>query len=217
MSTDQKWVGNVQIVEGEAGDIPQLLSILEGEGITAPGNPDVHVRHHARFGIDDARDLAARAVLKAFGGGRRVFVVAVDAITAEAQNALLKTLEEAPGNALFVFVHPAPMQLLPTVRSRAQILHLPRDKNVGHRMSYISAEDFLRQTPAKRLDMLKSLLEKGDDERRDIGAILAFLASLERSLAKHPVSLVSVYRARKYITDRGALNKPLLEQVALLI
>jgi hypothetical protein len=67
--------------------------------------------------------------------------------------------------------------------------------------------------------MLKPLLEKNDDDRRDIGAIITFLSSLERMLADMPHAregIDAVYRTRKYAGDKGSLLKPLLEHVALL-
>jgi hypothetical protein len=70
--------------------------------------------------------------------------------------------------------------------------------------------------------MLKAVLEKDDDDKYDTGAILAFLRSLEiytsrlRESAGKRSALESVYRARGYISDRGALVKTLLESVALL-
>ena len=167
--------------------------------------------------------LRERAALRALGT-QRVFVVSVDSIQADAQNALLKTLEEPPGGALFFILHPAPDTLLPTVRSRVQILSLPQ--HVVHKPA-VDAVSFLKATPAKRLDMLKPLLEKDEDDpvkpgghgagRRDFGEILAFLSALEKQLKTSTSGLHAVYRARRYITDRGALVKPLLEQVALLI
>jgi len=209
----------VHIIAGNADSIPAALSMLEQEGIATVANPDVSVRVYKTFGIDEARELATKAAMRPVASARRVFVFAMDAITIEAQNALLKTLEEAPGNALFVFLHPAPATLLSTVRSRAQISIL----HVGHPMSHIAVDAFLKATPAKRLDLLKPLLEKGDDDTRDLGAILNFLAALERALApavakkESRESLRAVFRARAYIGDRGALVKPLLEQLALLV
>ena len=54
-----------------------------------------------------------------------------DALNAEAQNALLKTLEEPPAASSFVLVTSRPDMLLPTVLSRCQRLRfgrLPRRK-----------------------------------------------------------------------------------------
>jgi hypothetical protein len=70
--------------------------------------------------------------------------------------------------------------------------------------------------------MLKPLYEHDEDEGRDIGAVIAFLQSLERRFAKEKLSaektagIHAIYLARKYATDKGSLLKALLEQVALL-
>ena len=68
--------------------------------------------------------------------------------------------------------------------------------------------------------MLKPLLPK-EKEERDLGAIIAFLSALERTLGqmgteKAKEGLEAIYLARKYITDKGSLLKTLLEQVAFL-
>ena len=214
------FIGNVHFVSGRADCLDAILQLLQKEGVEASGNPDVYVRQFGNFGIDEARELSEKAALKPVVADRRYFVLIVDAMTMEAQNALLKTLEEPPGNAAFFFVHPAPQPLLPTMRSRAQIIDLGK---IHQGVALMDAKKFLKARPAERLEMLKPLLEKGDDEKRDLGAIISFLSSLERELSRAPEkgraagSLHAVYRARRYIGDRGALVKPLLEQVALLV
>ncbi len=211
-----RFVGDVHVGAGRAGDIPRVLSLLRAEGIETENNPDISVQVYHQFGIDDARELGARAAAKALHG-RRVFLIVADSMSSEAQNALLKTLEEPRGGALFIFIVPSPMQILPTVRSRAQIFELPELE-----ITSTSARAFIRATPAARLEMLKPLLEKGDDDTRDFGAILSFLSALEHVLEKsesreNNEGLRALYRTRKFLGDRGALIKPLLEQMALLI
>ena len=216
------FAGHAYVARGTADDIDSILTLLSENGIQTTGNPDLYIRHYGEFGIDDARALRERAALRAIGD-RRIFVIAADSINVDAQNALLKTLEEPPGGALFFFLHPAPDTLLPTVRSRVQVLSLP--KRVVHK-PLVDVSSFLKAMPTKRLDMLKPLLEKDEDPvkpgghgagRRDFGEILSFLSALEKRLEASPSRLHAIYRARRYIGDRGALVKPLLEQVALLI
>jgi|SRR3989344_3174942 len=206
-------VGNTHLVAGDAGTVSTILSFLGDEGIKTRGNPDLYVRAYRQFGIDEARELRERAALRPMGA-RRIFVIAAPDINREAQNALLKTIEESPANALFFFIVSSPEGLLPTFRSRAHVLSLG-EKRQG--AGIVDAELFLAAPAQKRLEMLKPLLEKGEDDRRDLGAILSFLSALETALAKNPTGLRAIYRARKYIADRGALVKPLLEQVALLV
>src|SRR5262245_57514430 len=87
---------------------------------------DVLVIEPADTGIirlDQVRDAIDRAAYRPFEGRRRVVVVdGADALNVEAQNALLKTLEEPPPASVFVLITDRPDLLLPTVRSRCQRL-----------------------------------------------------------------------------------------------
>lgn len=204
--------GGVHLIAGNMDTVPDVLALLEKQGIATVANPDLYVRTYTHFGIDEARELRDRASMGALGERGRAFVIAASSMTNEAQNALLKTLEEPPAGSVFFIIVQSPEILLPTLRSRMQTLVLAGANVAG----LVDADSFLAAAPAKRLDMLKPLLEKDDDDRRDIGSVIAFLSSLERALAKHPEGLSAVYRARKYMGDKGALVKPLLEQVALL-
>lgn len=211
------FVGNSHLVAGDATSIDAVLSLLRREGISTERNPDIYVRSYAHFGVDDARELRERADLSA-QGERRIFILFAPVMTAEAQNALLKTFEEPPGDALFFLIVPAPETLLSTLRSRMQRLVL----DTGVHQGTVDERVFLSASQSVRLEMLKPLLEKGDDERRDISGIVLFLTALERVMEGVPRTsgkegLEAIYRARSFMADKGSLLKPLLEQVALLV
>lgn len=73
--------------------------------------------------VDQVRDAIDRTAYRPFEGRRRVVIVEhADALLGEAQNALLKTLEEPPPASVFVLITARPDMLLPTVRSRCQRL-----------------------------------------------------------------------------------------------
>ncbi len=70
--------------------------------------------------VDQVRDLVDhRLSMKRFEGRRRFVIVdPADAMNPQAQNALLKTLEEPPEDTTLVLVAASPDSLLPTIRSR---------------------------------------------------------------------------------------------------
>ena len=73
--------------------------------------------------VDQIREAIDRTAYRPFEGRKRVVIVDdADAMIPEAQNALLKTLEEPPAASMFVLVTARPDMLLPTVRSRCQHL-----------------------------------------------------------------------------------------------
>jgi len=70
--------------------------------------------------VDQIRDLVDhRLALRRFEGRHRVVILdPADAMNPQAQNALLKTLEEPPEETVLLLVASSPDALLPTIRSR---------------------------------------------------------------------------------------------------
>ena len=95
------------------GDHPDLLWVERGEG-------DTRVR------IGQIRAVQAALRLRSSEGGRRAAVIAdADWLNQEAQNALLRLLEEPPPETSVVLVARSSAGLLATVRSRCQRVVLP--------------------------------------------------------------------------------------------
>ena len=206
------------VIRGGETTLDALLDRLGREKVIERSSPDLFAHAYRSFGVDDAAEVRARARTKPVAGMHRVFALFVPGMTTEAQNALLKTLEEPAADALFFLITPSPEMFLPTIRSRVQTLSI--DAKAG--VELVSADEFLAATAETRITMLKPLYEH-EDEGRDIGSVIAFLGSLERRFAatkRAPESdegIRAIYRARKYATDKGSLLKALLEQVALLV
>ena len=73
------------------------------------------------IGVDEVRELIQRVSIKPFEGGRHTVIIDdAEKLTAQAQNALLKTLETPPGGAVFFLLTTSPSQLLPTIVSRCR-------------------------------------------------------------------------------------------------
>jgi len=85
----------------------------------------IDLNGRAEIGIDHIRELERTANLKPFEGQHRVFIINnADSLSTEAANCLLKTLEEPPPYVYILLLASNERMLLPTIRSRCQILEL---------------------------------------------------------------------------------------------
>lgn len=74
--------------------------------------------------IEAARKIVPFLRLNASGGGWRVVIIDdADTMNRNAQNAILKILEEPPAQTLLILVAHRAGALIPTIRSRAQLMH----------------------------------------------------------------------------------------------
>ena len=100
--------------------------------IASGGHPDVRVvqrpfdekgKRKTEIPVESARSIGRFFSLKpALGGWRIVIVDSVDELNAFGSNALLKTLEEPPKNALLILISHGEVPVLPTIKSRCRRL-----------------------------------------------------------------------------------------------
>ena len=87
-------------------------------------HPDIHILQRnpkrATIGIEDVRNRVREPLSRrAFAGGRKIVIIPeAERMTPEAQNALLKTLEDPVGESTLLLIAPGTGYMLPTVRSR---------------------------------------------------------------------------------------------------
>lgn len=75
--------------------------------------------------IDSLREMIENLSHHSLEGGRRVIVIEnAERMTPQAQNCVLKTLEEAPADVYFLLTCDVESALLPTVRSRCRIVRV---------------------------------------------------------------------------------------------
>lgn len=93
----------------------------------AGGNhPDLHLIEPsgASLKIEQIRELQKKVQLKPYQANRQVFLIEkAEAMTLEAANCFLKTLEEPSGQTVFLLLSDQPYALLPTILSRCQQMH----------------------------------------------------------------------------------------------
>lgn len=172
---------------------------------------EVRDSYFERLGIDDARELVRLAYNRPAEAIEQVFIVRADFMTHEAQNALLKVLEEAPEGTRFRFVLPPDFAVLPTLQSRFSAVA------VGEGESDLTEvfETFLAGSYKERLAAVESAAKKKD---------VAWQRSIKQGLIEHTASAEMALTARvelefvaRTLLTRGASNKMLLEQAALTL
>jgi len=131
--------------------------------------------------VEQVRELVRQIQGRPFEAGARVFVVDdAHAMTEQAQNALLKGLEEPPATSHIMLVSAAPQGLLPTIRSRCQTLRLgPLPASAV--ASYLREQAGLGPEEAR----LRASLAGGS-----LGAALAFESDAYRRLREELLGLL---------------------------
>lgn len=95
-------------------------------------HPDIlYFKAGEKLGIAQARRIKEHFSLKPYSAkGRTVIIEDAAQMTDEAQNALLKTIEELPEDALFILASASDANFLPTILSRCQIIYLSDSESI---------------------------------------------------------------------------------------
>lgn len=105
-----------------AGEIRKILM----ENNLSPNHPDLlYLTFDSKLGIAEARKIKTHFSLKPYcAKGRAVVLEDASTLTVEAQNALLKILEEPPKDAILLLGAASEHSFLPTILSRCEIIKL---------------------------------------------------------------------------------------------
>ncbi|GAD88306.1 DNA polymerase III subunit delta' [Vibrio halioticoli NBRC 102217] len=153
----------------------------------ADTHPDFHrimpLEGKSSISVDQIREGNRSALESSQLGGKRVIVIQpAEAMTEQAMNALLKTLETPPESCVFILRSHAAHRLLPTIKSRCQLWHIPTP-DLNNYLSWL-ADNNISKVPELHYQVclgapltLKEFIEKGQDIEFDatIEALADFL------------------------------------------
>jgi DNA polymerase III delta prime subunit len=214
------------LIEGEREDvISKLLFFFEKElNFQIKNNPDFWQGEYDTFGIDEGRYINELQNKKSFSEGKQIFVIQTNFITREAQNSLLKMFEEPTPNTHFFIIINSSEVLLPTLKSRLQILKMWLSDS--HQNNEVV--DFLKMPVAERLKFVSKFF--GDTKKKipaDKSGAIIFLNNLEKTLRekiniskateKEIFSFKEILKCRSYLNDRSPSVKSLLEHISLIV
>ena len=159
--------------------------------------------------VETINAMNEMASLRAYEGTWRVFIILeADRMGVPAQNHFLKTLEEPPGNSVFILVTEFPGILLPTIRSRCQRLRFGalRPETVIEllRCNRDISEETAAAIAAISQGQMSRALDLVDTDKREVA--LALVQDL--ATGKDPMDLAEIF-AKQLSTRRSQIETAL--------
>lgn len=172
---------------------------------------------YGTLSIDNARSIKTEASLREAGDTPRILYIGADEISRDAEQSLLKLLEEPPVNTRILLVTQQ-IKLLPTILSRVV--------DLGHAPESIAAPSMLAMKVVDRLAYIQKLTKDSDNtevSRREIKKELTSLIAYYKKRA-HEANDELETRKLKDLEDitiaietKGAPVKMLLEHLAVTL
>ena len=130
--------------------------------------------------VDQVREIIASAHIVPSEGKSKVYVIrSADTMNPQAQNALLKLLEEPPRSASFILAAENAAAFLPTVRSRCELMHLQAEAAPLSEEALNAAREYLRlQRDGERIPLLRWALAHESDELNVVRALFDAMTQL---------------------------------------
>ena len=183
-------------LQAESGNHPDIIKVLHEK----PGS----------VGVEDIREqLIGDVQIKPYSGPYKIYIVPdAERMTVQAQNALLKTLEEPPEYVVFLLLTENAEALLPTINSRCVMLKLRNIRNTLIRkylMEVLQVPDYkadmctaFAQGNLGRAIMLANS-EHFNEIREEAVQLLKYIHEMEISEIAQAVSRITTYKLE--ITD----------------
>lgn len=187
---------------GEAQDVAQkvseaIIATLEGTDVRSAHIDSRIVDGHAQktIGIEEARSIVAFLYTSPLKSARKTIVIlGAEALTAEAQNALLKTVEEPPKEALMIICTKSIEGVIAPLSSRCEKWYVGGDAEKRENAVTEIAKNFVGGNAMERKKIIGALL-------KDEGDVENFIREILLVCMKDPEKY---WRLMECVTDRFA-------------
>ena len=152
-------LSHAQLISGEDGIGKSILAEILGKLIL---NGDLNREYvdiinyrpsKASFGVDDVREIIDEVNKKPFEGDKKVIIIHQgNKLTIQAQNALLKTIEDPPTEVYIIILCESLELILDTIKSRCEIYKLtPLTKDELYKYIAIKGYDYSEEEKASAI------------------------------------------------------------------
>ncbi len=167
-------------LERRQEEINEILERLKIE----EAHPDLlYMFDEEKLGVEAAKNVRGFLSMRPVQAlGRVVVIESAQNLTNEAQNSLLKTLEEPPVNATILLAADSESSLLPTILSRCQIVHLqsPQMSSLGSTRgssdtdSSEGPQNDIERLIAQSVEERFAYIEKLEEKEALLGALVQY-------------------------------------------
>lgn len=204
-----------------------LFKFLETRGEVNRNSPDAMISVYDSFTVTDGELVKEWHKSKPIDGKKKICILGVKFINREAEQSLLKIIEEPNDHTHFFIVIPDSSVLLDTILSRVHVIKINDDSD---NEDDLFAENFLKLSASKRIDKIGEIIKEFKDEEGSGGlrfkaiSILNGIENIVYEEWKKDVSdedkkfiLNEIKECREYLNTPGSSVKMILEHIALVI
>ena len=126
-----------------------------------PSHPDLlYTQDDEKLGVEKTKEIRKFLTTKPFQSDKKVLIIeSAENLTIDAQNSLLKLLEEPPGESIILLGVDSEQSLLPTILSRCQIEYLLDTPKTSFKYAQ-KIEELPSKTLEERFEFIEKLTER---------------------------------------------------------
>lgn len=216
------------VLEGNPEEIVYSLRIyLEDRGEVNKQSEDVSINLYDSFAIQDSQKIKEWYQNKPTGGKKKICIIGAKFINREAEQTLLKMIEEPTVDSHFFIVVPDSSLLLSTILSR---VHLIKNGAGLDNEELKRAEDFLSLNLSGRIEKVGEIIKEFKDNENSGGLrhnAISLINGIERVIYEKwkkdlnnedlKFILEELKNCREFLSTPGASVKMILEHISLII
>jgi hypothetical protein len=189
----------------------KLLSDTLGKDISEIEEfPDLHILYKPEensIGIEDVKSFTSKMIFMPFNGDKQVAIIyEAEKLTPQAQNSLLKTLEESRDNTIYILCVDNKKNVLSTIYSRSKPIFVKQNAT-PHEV--VTRPEILDMDLVKQFECIETVADSKEDSIKVLNDIEEFFKfELEKEIKNDNInSSRAILNHLKYIQEtRGKIN-----------